>query len=101
MGLAEKEDSQDKSLRELEENEDQQFFGESKRDAFLRISTSRVNRLVDDIRILSNLGDMSRYTYTEEDVNKMFGHIEEAVSKAKKQFIKNEPFMPPFKWGEN
>lgn len=71
---------------------------ESKEEAFRRLSAPRVNKIVDDLRILSNLGDSDRYDYTEADVDAMFAHIDEALSRAKRRYGKKEPFMPKFSW---
>lgn len=75
--------------------------GESKSDAFRRISAPRLNRITDDVRILTKCADVSRYEYSAEDVEMMFDFLQTALEKSKEEFlrsIKASPFMPEFKW---
>lgn len=74
---------------------------EPKDRAFKRISSARVNRTADDLRILSKCSDLSRYEFTEDDVNLMFDFLQQALDKTKGEFmrsLKKEPFMPEFTW---
>ncbi|MBI4973539.1 hypothetical protein HZC27_02945 [Candidatus Roizmanbacteria bacterium] len=63
---------------------------EDRRSHFKRIATKRVNNLLNQIRILSNLSNKSYYDYNEEDVNKMFKVLEEQLKivKTKFKFVK-------------
>lgn len=77
--------------------------GESKSEAFQRISSGRINRVVDDMRILTKTSDTSRYDYTAADVERMFNYIQTALEKSKGEFMRQinaDPFMPAFKWSE-
>ena len=43
-----------------------------KRDNFIRLAENRTNKLLDMIRLLGNLSNTSNYSYTNEDVEKIF-----------------------------
>lgn len=59
---------------------------ETRNSNFKRIATKRINTLLNQIRILSNLSNKSYYDYNEEDVNKMFRVLEEQLRLAKTKF---------------
>lgn len=57
-----------------------------KRERFLALAESRVNRLLKDIRLVGNLGNRANYHYTSEEVRKMFVAIESEVKAARRRF---------------
>lgn len=57
-----------------------------RRDRFLKIASNRTNKVIDDIRLLSNCGNTNNYEYTKEEVEKMFKAIEVALDDAKSKF---------------
>ena len=59
---------------------------ESRRARFLRLATKRTNFILQKIRILGNCANKSQYDYSEEEVNKIFTAIEEALRDAKARF---------------
>lgn len=59
---------------------------ESKEDKFLRVSKGRVNKIEEAISNLANLSDRHSYSYTDEQVNKMFNYIEKKLNDAKDKF---------------
>jgi hypothetical protein len=59
---------------------------ETREGRFKRVAEKRTRKILNEIRILSNCSNKSVYGYTEEDVNKIFGAIEEAVRTAKLRF---------------
>jgi hypothetical protein len=59
---------------------------ESKREAFLRLAERRTNVILDRIRVLSNCANPYAYEYTEEDVKKIFGAIEQELRVARTKF---------------
>lgn len=67
---------------------------ETPEERFKRIANLRVNKTLDSLRILSNMGTAPGYEYTDEDVAKIFSTIDKAVEKAKIAFEKefNEKF---------
>lgn len=57
-----------------------------RRDRFLKIASNRTNKIIDDIRLLSNCSNTNNYEYTEEEVEKMFVAISAALDEAKSKF---------------
>ena len=63
---------------------------ELKADKFKRIATFRTNRVLNDLRLLGNCSNTSAYSYTEEDVKKIFSAIEGEVKQVKLMFGRNK-----------
>lgn len=80
-----------------QENIEEQNTNESPEEKFKRLSKIRVDNTVENLRKLSNLSNKANYFYTDEDVEKIFSHIQKALDKAKKSF-KQEEFMEEFRW---
>lgn len=70
---------------------------ETPEDKFKRVSKPRIDKTVNCIRTIANLSNRNIYSYTEDEVDKMFDHLQRALDKAKKSF-KQEKFMEEFKW---
>lgn len=70
---------------------------ETPEEKFKRVSKPRIDKTVNCIRTIANLSNRNIYSYTEEEVDKMFRHLQLALDKAKKSF-KQEKFMEEFKW---
>jgi len=72
----------------MEQNQDQ------KRERFKRLATQRTNIVLKRLKVLGNCANRSAYTYTEEDINKIFSEIERRVreTKAKFHFPKSKEF---------
>ncbi len=72
----------------MEQNQDQ------KRERFKRLATQRTNIVLKRLKVLGNCANRSAYTYTEEDINKIFSEIERRVreTKSKFHFPKNKEF---------
>ncbi len=66
----------------------------NKRERFKRLATYRTNEVLKRIKVLGNCSNRSAYTYTEEEINKIFSEIERKVkeTKAKFHFPKNKEF---------
>jgi len=60
--------------------------GESKTLAFRRLAANRTNNAVKNIRLLGNLSNKNNYTYSEEEVKKIFNTLEEETKLAKSRF---------------
>lgn len=60
---------------------------ETKEERFIRIAEPRVSRACKAVSLLGNLAG-SGYEYTEEQVNAMFGAVQEALDTARAQFKK-------------
>lgn len=61
-------------------------LAETSRDKFVRLAESRVNYLIKTIRLVGNLSNRSNYSYTEQDVDKMFRAIEKELKDARARF---------------
>lgn len=63
---------------------------ETKRDKFVRLAEARTNKIIDMLQLLGNCSNTSAYDYTQQDVEKIFGTIENELKEAKKKFNKVE-----------
>jgi len=63
---------------------------ETKRDRFVRLAEARTNKIIDMLQLLGNCSNTSAYDYTQQDVDKIFGAIENELREAKKKFNKVE-----------
>ncbi|WP_296203618.1 hypothetical protein [Psychrobacter sp. UBA3962] len=50
-----------------------------RRDRFERVASKRVERVINDIRLLSNCSNTNNYEYTSSDVDKMLKAIKEEL----------------------
>ncbi len=73
--------------QELEE--EKEVAGESKEDKFKRVATPRVQKIIKAIDTLGNCSG-SGYGYTEDQVEKMFGAIENKLEETKARFQKKK-----------
>ena len=56
------------------------------RENFVRLAESRTNKVIRDIELLSNLSNRSNYSYTDDDVKKIFGAIKKKLALAQTRF---------------
>ena len=56
------------------------------RENFVRLAESRTNKILKEIDVLSNLSNRTNYTYTENDVKKIFGAITRKLKDCEKRF---------------
>ncbi len=59
---------------------------QDKKDRFKRLATTRTNDILKKLRILSNCSNRSAYEYSEDDVNKIFSAIDQAMKESKSKF---------------
>lgn len=64
------------------------FKKDDPRKRFKRLATKRTNEVLYRLKVLGNCSNRSFYSYTEEDINKIFGAIEEQVRFVKSKFKK-------------
>ncbi|MCS3729349.1 hypothetical protein [Bradyrhizobium betae] len=57
-----------------------------KREKFVKLAEARVNRAIQDIRLIGNLSNRGAYEFDESDVKKMFRAIQKATDAAKQRF---------------
>jgi len=59
---------------------------ETKAERFKRLAEKRTQKVLEDIRILSNLSNGSLYNYTPEQFRRIFGAIKDSLSAAEARF---------------
>jgi hypothetical protein len=63
--------------------------GESKQERFKRLAKLRGDRVLRDIQLLGNLSNKNNYSYTDQDVRKLFTALEEELRISKSRFTSN------------
>ena len=61
-----------------------------KEDRFIRIAEKRTNKILEQIRLLSNCSNKNNYSYDDQQVDKIFKAIEKELDLAKKKYIMNK-----------
>ncbi|CAM9256464.1 hypothetical protein [Acinetobacter pseudolwoffii] len=69
----------------------------SKREKFVELAESRVQRALKDIQLIGNLSNRNSYEYTDEDVKKIFSALQKSLNTSKLRFnldaeLSNEEF---------
>lgn len=59
---------------------------DDKKDRFVRIAERRTNNILEQLRLLGNCSNKNNYSYTEEDVKKIFSVIETELKEVKMKF---------------
>ena len=59
---------------------------ESPTERFRRLASKRTNTVLDKIRILGNCANRGMYSYTDEEVQKIFGIIEKELKDTRSKF---------------
>ena len=59
---------------------------ESKIDRFKRVAERRTRGILRNLRILGNCGNKGNYSYTPDQVRKIFSEVEQAVKEARSKF---------------
>lgn len=68
------------------------------RKKFVELAEKRVTRTIKDIRLIGNLSNRSNYSYTDEDVRKIYRTLKTELDNLKSRFdAKGEPDQPVFK----
>ena len=61
-------------------------MNETRRQRFKRLATRRVNKALNQLRVLGNLANRSYYEYNEDDINKMFKTMDSQLKAVKGKF---------------
>lgn len=61
-------------------------MAEDKKERFRRLASARTNEILKKLDILSNCSNKSAYSYTTEEIDKIFNTIEKATHEAKTKF---------------
>ena len=59
---------------------------ESKNERFRRLANSRGNRLIREIALLGNLSSTKNYSYSEEEVRRLFAPIQQELDEVRALF---------------
>lgn len=59
---------------------------ETPEERFKRLATSRTSAVLDKLRILGNLSNRQLYSYSEEDIDKIFSAINKRVKETRAKF---------------
>ena len=59
---------------------------ETNREKFIRLAENRVNNAIKTLRLIGNLSNQSNYSYTQEDVDRVFKALESELRNAKARF---------------
>lgn len=59
---------------------------DSKRERFIKIAENRTNKIISMIKLLGNCSNKSNYSYTDEEVKKIFSAIEQELRNSKMKF---------------
>ena len=59
---------------------------ETAQERFKRIATLRTNAVLDKLRILGNLSNRQMYSYSEEDINRIFLAINKQIKEVRAKF---------------
>lgn len=57
-----------------------------KSEKFVELANKRVNRAIDDIRLIGNLSNRSNYEYSPEQVAKIFQELQSELAKSRARF---------------
>jgi len=62
----------------------------SPRDRFKTLAENRTNKLLTAINVLSHCSNRAIYEFTDDEIEKIFRVVDEAISEAKMKFKKKE-----------
>ena len=65
-------------------------FISDKRRKFAELGTKRVNKAINEIRLVGNLSNKANYDYTEADVRQIMKALRDAVTEAESRFKKSQ-----------
>lgn len=68
----------------------------NKRLKFEELAEKRVNRAIDNIRLIGNLSNKNNYEFEKKDISKIFGALEEELRGARARFVQAEPKKKKF-----
>ena len=66
-------------------------MSENPRDKFVRLAVNRVNRAIKDIKLIGNLSNKSNYSYSEEDIEKIFRALNNELKLCRQRFASGKP----------
>jgi len=61
-------------------------INETPEERFKRVAEARTNAVLDKLRILGNLSNRQMYSYSEQDINKIFSAINKQLREVRVRF---------------
>jgi hypothetical protein len=61
----------------------------TKREKFVNLAEKRVNKALNDLRLIGNLANRASYEFDENDVKKIFRALQKELDNAKGRFSEN------------
>ena len=74
---------------------------ESKNERFRRLAESRGNRLIREIMLLGNLSNKKNYSYSKEEVERLFTPIQQELDEVRALFNTGVPSVKKVNLDEN
>ena len=71
-------------------------FNRNKRKKFEELAEKRVNKAIDNIRLIGNLSNKNNYDFELNDISKIFSALEKELKSAKARFVQAEPAKKKF-----
>lgn len=68
----------------------------NKRLKFEELAEKRVNRAINDIRLIGNLSNKNNYEFEKNDISKIFSALEKELKIARARFVQAEPKIKKF-----
>lgn len=72
------------------EEESKEDRTEQKHTKFRAVGVRRTNAVLDSIRLLRQLSNTSSYSYSDEEVDKMFSALQESLDSARESFAQSK-----------
>ena len=70
-----------------------------RREKFVELAEKRVNRAIKDLRLVGNLANRSNYSYTDQDITKIYRALRAALDEMKGRLIGwNDATGDMFRW---
>lgn len=57
-----------------------------KRERFIKIAENRTNKIIYTLKLLGNCANKANYTYTEDEIKKIFSAIDQELKNTKAKF---------------
>lgn len=69
---------------------------ETREEKFRRLAESRVNKIIDGLRLLGHLSNKGNYTYTDQQVDTIFKALQRELNSIKAKFSEGTNGHKPF-----
>lgn len=66
------------------------YTKKAKKDRFYRVATRRVNKLLNNLRLIGNTANTNLYLYKDEEIDKIFNTIDNKIIEIKSKFRRSK-----------